>query len=284
MAEIKVGTATFTDEDVSALGTVRSLLGSFSRTTEGALGVDESYPAYSSICRIHDAVKERFVGALEAEELEALGGTEAAERGWNALRKRNPNHDASTGVRPIESFGDLPHKLKVTYAVFAQGVLDAETEGSEELAEWEKELLAAAEPHQFKVGDRATITGPRRWVDGSVTTSVLEIAKTVTVVREADSEGDVDVRDENGVSAFIDPASLTPIAEPRTWERAAYVPDGVWFTSHGPDGGCWRRSTEAGGYDFRYSNGKIANFSSWVDGNTLVMGVDRYAPFVEVIA
>lgn len=63
----------------------------------------------------------------EAEELEALGGTEAAERGWNALRKHNPKVDRSTGKTEsddIHVFADLPHRQKLNYAVFAAGVLD----------------------------------------------------------------------------------------------------------------------------------------------------------------
>lgn len=66
----------------------------------------------------------------EAEELEALGGTEAAERGWNALRKHNPNVDKSNGLPggEIQSFSDLSHRQKVNYAVFAAGVLDVKRE------------------------------------------------------------------------------------------------------------------------------------------------------------
>lgn len=67
----------------------------------------------------------------EAAELEALGGTEAAERGWNALRKHNPNVDKSNGSPggEIVSFSDLSHRQKVNYAVFAAGVLDVVKRG-----------------------------------------------------------------------------------------------------------------------------------------------------------
>ncbi len=67
----------------------------------------------------------------EAAELEALGGTEAAERGWNALRRHNPKVDRSTGKSEsddIHVFADLPHRQKVNYAVFAAGVLDVKRE------------------------------------------------------------------------------------------------------------------------------------------------------------
>lgn len=289
MAEIKIGSATLTDEDLSALGTVRSLLGDFNGTTETQLGIDCRYTLYGEISEIHEAVKLRFEYALEVEELEALGGTEAAERGWNALRKRNPNHDASTGSREIRSFDDLPHKLKVTYAVFAQAVLNGGEEASEELADWEKELLAAVEPHQFNVGDRALVTGPAEWGGRSdLSAGPIEVGDVVEFRFEhgtyIDGEGDVYVYPEGGGDGqYIRHSSLEPITEPRTWERAEDVPDGVWFTQDGPDRGQWKRGEKAGTYDFMGIAGHT-KFGSWEDRQSAGLCVNDFGPFVEVIA
>lgn len=88
---------------------------------------------YGTAMRLNEACNElkgRLEQAAGAAELEALGGTEAAERGWNALRKHNPNVDKSNGSPggEIVSFSDLSHRQKVNYAVFAAGVLDVKRE------------------------------------------------------------------------------------------------------------------------------------------------------------
>ena len=88
---------------------------------------------YGTAMRLNEACNElkgRLEQAAGAAELEALGGTDAAERGWNALRKHNPNVDKSNGSPggEIVSFSDLSHRQKVNYAVFAAGVLDVKRE------------------------------------------------------------------------------------------------------------------------------------------------------------
>lgn len=84
----------------------------------------------ASLNRIASEIEAEAVQSVQAAELEALGGTEAAERGWNALRKHNPNVDKSNGSPggEIVSFSDLSHRQKVNYAVFAAGVLDVKRE------------------------------------------------------------------------------------------------------------------------------------------------------------
>ncbi|MEU2002007.1 hypothetical protein ACH47B_13030 [Rhodococcus sp. NPDC019627] len=226
----------------------------------------------------------------EAAELEALGGTEAAERGWNALRKRNPNHDASTGCREIKAFGDLPHKLKVTYAVFAQAVLNDGEDEPEELADWEKELLAATEPHVFKEGDRARITGEAIWgVDIK-----SETFKTGDIVEfrhngVEDSDGDLFVWPHGGdaYGDYIQASSLTLITEPRKWDRAEDVPDGVWFTPQDVnDNGKFLRGSKRGYYDFADYQGNV-NANEWFDSTVVAppnsLYANRYAPFAEVL-
>ncbi|WP_147403837.1 hypothetical protein [Nocardia panacis] len=59
----------------------------------------------------------------ERAELAALGGVEAARRGWSALRSANPNHYSTTGTKKVDKFEDLPLRLQVQYAQFAHGVL-----------------------------------------------------------------------------------------------------------------------------------------------------------------
>lgn len=91
--------------------------------------IAEELAMYGTAMRLNEACNElkgRLDQAAGAAELEALGGTEAAERGWNALRKHNPNVDKSNGSPggEIVSFSDLSHRQKVNYAVFAAGVLD----------------------------------------------------------------------------------------------------------------------------------------------------------------
>ena len=89
---------------------------------------------YGTAMRLNEACNElkgRLEQAAGAAELEALGGTDAAERGWNALRKHNPKVDRSTGKTEsddIHVFADLPHRQKVNYAVFAAGVLGVKRE------------------------------------------------------------------------------------------------------------------------------------------------------------
>lgn len=95
--------------------------------------IAEELAMYGTATRLNEACNElkgRLEQAAGAAELEALGGTDAAERGWNALRKHNPNVDKSNGSPggEIVSFSDLSHRQKVNYAVFAAGVLDVKRE------------------------------------------------------------------------------------------------------------------------------------------------------------
>jgi len=123
---------------------------------------------------------------LEASELESLGGVDAAQRGWDALREHNPMTDGK-----VAKFADLSHKQKVNYAVFAAGVIGKDQ-------------------------------------------------------------------------------------EPRRWDKASDVPDGVRFECAG--GGSWTRMGSSNRYQYTFSN-RVTIGQEWEE-----LTVDEYAPFVEVVS
>jgi hypothetical protein len=67
----------------------------------------------------------------------------------------------------------------------------------------------------FKVGDKATVTGPRRMATDSL--DIDEIwdgvhpGSVVEIIKEVDEDGDVVIAGEDGLRWYIDANSLTPV-------------------------------------------------------------------------
>ncbi|OZD23863.1 hypothetical protein CH253_08380 [Rhodococcus sp. 06-156-3C] len=157
------------------------------------------------------------LAAEQAVELEALGGTEAAERGWLALRAHNPNTDASTGSKPVTCFADLPHKLKVNYATFTQGVLAEPVKGPRVFG------LGSTEPAGVTVVQRRESlwykTENGKW--------------STTKGRQGAFVLWSDLVESDAVTEVLpEPEPMNP-AGPRVFASLAEVPEGVEFKAEG---------------------------------------------------
>ncbi|QNJ59696.1 hypothetical protein SEA_HARRYOW_53 [Mycobacterium phage HarryOW] len=107
----------------------------------------------------------------------------------------------------------------------------------------------------MKIGDKAVVTGPLRFThsEDEGPYVFLTPGEVVEVIEQGLEIGDVLVRPlADGGRQYIAAGSLSPLKEPRVWERFEDVPDSVVVTDR--DGTCW------------------------VGGE-----INRYAPFTEVI-
>lgn len=132
-----------------------------------------------------------------------------------------------------------------------------------------------------RIHDRELLDGPDRALASALRTAYYDDAECYDVKyssvprqwlrmaeaarKQVEAELDVDVQ----AAQFVE-------REPRTWAKAAEVPDAVCFAERRTAcGGSWVR--EGAEYRYRYSDG-VTQGTLWPE-----YGVNEYAPFVEVL-
>ena len=228
---------------------------------------------------------ERFEKAL------AQGGTIAGWPAWSvSVGPRRFNEDAAEPqdvdtIQVRDRDGDVWSKatdgedyrdwwaVARTYYPLVE-VLPGEDGYEEPEVELEAEPAGAA---KFKVGDLARITGPLTSHNAG-SACMFKAGQIVTVTGAVGEQYDGDIRIEGEsqygvlgwkVTQWIDPDSLTLVAEPRVWQTFADVPKGVKAVDKSGDTLEWTESGDVRSGD----NGSQAP----------VYWADYWAPFTEVI-
>ncbi|MFC9514591.1 hypothetical protein ACFTSD_02565 [Nocardiaceae bacterium NPDC056970] len=155
-----------------------------------------------ALCEWASELSKAETEAANAAELEALGGTAAAQRAWEALKSVKPTIDG------VDTFTELPHLKKVEYATLAKG---------------------ATTVPEFKFGDLVSITGPM--VDGSGGDLDPLYPRTgLKALGGVDDDGDVRVSTLNGSTLSFYVAATSLVLDPVPAPPAIKVGDYVKIT------------------------------------------------------
>ncbi|NKZ90479.1 hypothetical protein GS966_11095 [Rhodococcus hoagii] len=139
-----------------------------------------------ALCEWATALRKVETEAERAAELEALGGTAAAQRAWEALKASKPTVDG------VDSFDELPHLKKVEYATLAKGVNTVP---------------------EFKRDDLVSITGPMVDGDGN-SIDPLYPRTGLKALGGVDSDGDVQVKPLDGSAPSVYVAATSLVLAP----------------------------------------------------------------------